>query len=59
MKKVYSKKIRRIEGNRKKSVIVGELRNSHCPKTKYYRHKIGIEANAACKRCWRLRKMTI
>ena len=32
LKKVYSKKIRRIEGNRKESVIVAQLRSSHCPK---------------------------
>ena len=59
LKKVYNKKIRRIECNRKESVIVAQLRSGHCPKPRYYRHKIGMEANAACKSFRRWRKMTI
>ena len=51
LKKVYSKKIRRIESNRKENVIVAQLRSGHCPKTKYYRHRIGMEYNAACEGC--------
>ena len=51
LKKVYSKKIRRFESNRKENVIVALLRSGHCPKTKYYKHKIGMEDSAACKRC--------
>ena len=32
-------------------MIVVQLRSGHCPKTKYYRHRIGMEDNAACERC--------
>ena len=32
-------------------MIVGQLRSGHCPKTKYYRHRIWMEEYAACKKC--------
>ena len=32
-------------------MIVALLRSGHCPKTKYYSHRIGMEGNAACERC--------
>ena len=58
LKKVYSRKIRRIKSNRKENVIVVQLRSGHCPKTKYYRHRIGMEDIAACERCRRCRERT-
>ena len=49
-----SKKIRRIEGNRKERVIYAQLRSGYCPKTKYNKHKIRTKDNVVCERCGRL-----
>ena len=49
---VYGEGIRRAKNTtRKEQVILAQLRAGHCPKTKYYQHRIGMSDDARCERC--------
>ena len=48
---IYSSKTKRKYHDREGNVILAQLRSGHCPKTKYYKKRIGKVIDATCDDC--------
>ena len=51
MKKVYGRKIDRVNGERMVSVTMAQMRSGHYAKSKYYKKRIGVSEEAVCVDC--------
>ena len=48
---VYGGDLVRGECGRRESVLLAQLRAGHCPRTRYWRQRVGLEAVSACEAC--------
>ena len=48
---VYGNGVKREVCSRRESVLLAQLRVGHCPRTRYWRQRIGLEEKRACEDC--------
>ena len=48
---IFSSRVKEKATNREEQVTLTQLRAGHCPRTAYYRKRIGVAEDATCRRC--------